>query len=481
MSLDRIASTAPKSLEEAVDLIGELVDLVRDQQARIDSLEQAAAEAGKSSRNSHKAPSTDSDAQRKKRKKKTPSKRAQGAQPGHEKHERELLDEAELDAVHDHLPGATCACGGHVELDGAPFRHQVFDVPPIRPVVVEHRVHTGCCRRCARRHRGALPPGVPSGQMGPGLVALIATLSGQYHLSTRKIRRLLAEVLGVEFSLGAVSEAQGRAIDAMAGPYLDIGRHVRDQRVVHADETRHFRGEQLFWMWVLACPDAAWFVAHASRGKHAADQLLGDTDAVVVTDDYVGYDHVPIHRRQLCWAHLLRHFVAVSERVGNAGRVGAELVAVAEALFALRREQVAGSIDTTLWLARSEQLRARCRAALTRGARLRIDGRTRTQCRRWLEREAMFWTHLADPAIPIDNNAAERALRSYVIWRKLSYAVQSHRGNQFRPMVLSIVATAERLGRNAYEYLRTVLTEHAEAGTVSTLLPKAAPALPAHG
>ncbi len=155
---------------------------------------------------------------------------------------------------------------------------------------------------------------------------------------------------------------------------------------------------------------------------------------------------------------------------------------MAEALFALRRELTASpALDTDTWRAASEALRVRCRAALERGARLRLDGRTRTQCRRWLVREPMLWTHMGDPAIPIDNNAAERALRPYVIWRKLSYAVQSHRGNQFRPMVLSIVATAERLGLNAYHYLRTVVAEQARFGNVRTLLPMSVPALPAPG
>lgn len=436
--------------------------------------------AGKNSGNSHLPPSSDSLARRKKRKKKTRSERGQGAQPGHKKHERRLFDEHELDAIHDHYPSGSCGCGGDVRINDEPVRHQVFDVPPIRGVAAEHRLHRGRCCGCGKRHVGALPPGVPSGQMGPGLVALISVLSGQYHLSTRKIQRLLGEILGIGFSLGAVSEAQGKAIDAMADPYLDIGRHVRAQPIVNADETRHFRGDQLFWLWVLACPEAAWFVSHPSRGKDACDELLGDTLATIVTDDYVGYDRIPPARRQLCWAHLLRHFIAVSERSGNAGDVGAELVGVAEALFALRRQLNASpALDTDIWRAASGALRVRCRAALERGARLRLDGRTRTQCRRWLVREPMLWTHLGDPAIPIDNNAAERALRPYVIWRKLSYAVQSHRGNQFRPMVLSIVATAERLGLNAYHYLRTVVAEQGRFGSVRTLLPMAVPALPA--
>lgn len=243
---DQIASIEPKDFDDARELIGELVDLVRTQQKRIEDLDASLNEqlerAGKSSGNSDLPPSSDSLAQRNRRKKKTRSERGQGAQPGHKKHERRLFDEHELDALHDHYPSGSCGCGGDVRIDDEPVRHQVFDVPPIRGVAAEHRLHRGRCCGCGKRHVGALPPGVPSGQMGPGLVALISVLSGQYHLSTRKIQRLLGEILGIGFSLGAVSEAQGKAIDAMADPYLDIGRHVRAQPIVNADETRHFRG-----------------------------------------------------------------------------------------------------------------------------------------------------------------------------------------------------------------------------------------------
>jgi transposase len=74
-------------------------------------------------------------------------------------------------------------------------------------------------------------------------------------------------------------------------------------------------------------------------------------------------------------------------------------------------------------------------ATLQRGGRLRLDGRTKRKCQHLLTRETMCWTHIRNPVVPLTNNLAERELRSYVIWRKLSYAVQSHRGNLFRPMV----------------------------------------------
>ena len=148
-------------------------------------------------------------------------------------------------------------------------------------------------------------------------------------------------------------------------------------------------------------------------------------------------------------------------------------------LYRIRHRFVEGRIDEETWRRRSERVRRRVRLALERGTRLRTDTRTRAQCAHLLEREPMLWTHLQDPAIPLDNNLAERAIRPYVIWRRLSYAVQSHRGNQFRPMILTVVGTAERLGLNAYGYLRRICTEQQEAGRVTTMLLPVGRCLPA--
>ena len=79
-----------------------------------------------------------------------------------------MLDEQEVDQVVDCRPEPVCECGGPVVADGQPpQRHQVFDVPPMRARVDEYRLYGGRCAGCGRLHGGALPAGVPKGQLGP--------------------------------------------------------------------------------------------------------------------------------------------------------------------------------------------------------------------------------------------------------------------------------------------------------------------------
>ena len=110
--------------------------------------------------------------------------------------------------------------------------------------------------------------------MVPNLIALIAHLSGRYHMSIRQVRHYLQELWQLPFSLGAISQAQAKATAALADPYRQLVS-TSSLEVAHADETRHFRGTECRWLWTLVTHAACYFLTHYSRGKAAADTLLG--------------------------------------------------------------------------------------------------------------------------------------------------------------------------------------------------------------
>jgi transposase len=85
---------------------------------------------------------------------------------------------------------------GQVEVADAPQRHQVFEVPPMRAQVDEYRLYSGRCAGCGKAHSGVLPAGVPKGQLGPRALSLVGVLGTRYHLTQRKIRNLLDQLMG---------------------------------------------------------------------------------------------------------------------------------------------------------------------------------------------------------------------------------------------------------------------------------------------
>jgi hypothetical protein len=464
----------PDTLEKAHQVILEshaltvkLFSLVEALQTELISANMAIAELrerlDKNSHNSSKPPSQDTPEQRGKRQGKTPTGQKKGGQPGHTGHQRVRVDEDRVDESRDYYPEPTCGCGGHLVLEATPStRHQVFDLPEVRYRVTEYRGHAGVCDRCGVRRVAPLPDWVPAGQMGPGLISWLGLLSGKYRLSTRNLQALLEEQWGLTFSLGAISESQGKMVGWLAPVYTQIGEEVRAATVAHADETTHYRYSaenkrlERHWLWTLTAGPAVYLTSHFSRGKLGADNLLGTFNGVLVTDRHRGYDHHPAEKRQLCLAHVIRNLVEMESRAGRAGELGRQLVRLLRLVVRTEHAHQRGRYPQASRDRRLDRLQAAFRARLQEGASWWPCKRTRNQCQRLLNEEAMLWTFRRYPGVPLTNNAAERAIRPYVIWRKTSFFSQSRRGDRFRTYLLSVVETCKRLGAPVYSLLRQI-------------------------
>lgn len=452
----------------------QLKQAVADLTQRLDTLVE---QLGSSSRNSSKAPSTDSPEQKAKRPgKRKKSARQPGGQPGHPRHERASLPEDQVDHIEQYFPHERCGCGSRVEMADAPaYRHQIWDIIPMKMKVEEHQFYQGVCAGCGKTHHGQWPDWLPSGQMGAGLISWIGMMSGQYHLSVRNIQSLLKEMCQDTFSTGAISNAQGKLSDWMEKPYQQVGDYVRQQRVAHADETRHSHkhSKSPYWMWTLVSGLFCFFMTHYSRGQEVASQLLGDFSGYLVTDHYSGYNRYPAEKRQICWAHLIRHFRKISARPGQAGAIGNRLLLLGWIIFRTRHHFENNSEWEAIYRRRMQRLRRSFQATLEKGVQLSpvTAKRTRNQCIHLQKYEAMCWTFLKDNRIPLTNNPAESALRPYVIWRKLSFATQSLQGLRFRPMILTLTGTAKQLGMSSWEMLREISQQGLERKAITFQFP----------
>lgn len=418
------------------------------------------------SRTSSKPPSGDAPGTppRKARKK---SGRRLGGQVGHKGSFRVMLPPDEVDRhVRCALPEACPDCGAPVWPDeGKPIRHQVFELPPLQADVTEYVRERGACTGCGHRHHGVLPTGVPRGQLGPRALALVGTLAGQFHLSQAKVRDLLGQVMGIHFSLGAISQAHGHVAQALAAPVRELHVEIARAPVRHADETSHQSHTSLMWLWAQVTPWGAAFRVDPSRGKLAAQALLGGApQGVIVSDRYAGYAWIDASQRQICWSHLLRDFARIGLRQGLPGRIGRRLEAYGFALF---RWRAAGAgPDRYGWLQK------RIRTQLLAGADQTLCSRTAKTCRNLLSLWPALWRFLENPAVPPTNNAAERALRGFVIRRKLSYFTRSGRGLRFIEHTFSAVQTCRLQGRNVFDYMTQALTTWLAGTSPPSLVPE---------
>ncbi|MGI8448530.1 MAG: IS66 family transposase [Streptosporangiaceae bacterium] len=409
-----------------------------------------------------------------------PSGRSVGGQVGHEGHGRPLLPVEQVDHVVEVKPPACGQCGGLLSgEDAQPARHQVAELPRIMPEVTEYRRHTLTCVACGAATAAAWPAGVPQGSFGPRTQATVAYLAGRLGISQRDVAELLHVLFQLEISLGSIATLEQQVSAAVAAPVAEAVAHVQQQPVVNADETGWREGTQRRWLWTAVTPLVSVFVLLATRGRAGAQTLLGATFAGIVgSDRWGGYTWVDPAHRQLCWAHLVRDFAAFAERGGEPARVGHALLAVSARIFVLWHRVRDGTLPRSAFTPAMAPLQTQVEALLAEGTTLE-HAKTRRACANILKLAPALWTFVAVEGVEPTNNAAERALRRAVVWRRRSFGTQSGAGSRFAERLLTVVTTLRQQDRDVLDYLTVACTAALCGQPAPSLLPVTPAALSA--
>src|SRR5712692_10521636 len=197
------------------------------------------------SRTSSRPPSSDPPTSQRQRRRRPPSGRRPGGQPGHRGQTRILRSVAEVDEVIVLKPAFCAHCQQPLDGDDPqPQRHQVFEIPPICPVVTEYQLHRLSCPGCGEATQAAWPAGVPRGMVGPRAQAVGSLCTGAYRLSKRTTQRVLDDLFGLQVSVGTISHLEAATTEAVAAPVEEARAFVQEQssahlaRIIHESQTR---------------------------------------------------------------------------------------------------------------------------------------------------------------------------------------------------------------------------------------------------
>ena len=439
--------------------------------ARVRDLE---ARLGQNSANSSRPPSSDP-LTSKRRPPAAPSGRRPGGQPGHVAHQRVLVPAERVDAVVEHWPPRCAGCGDALDRrdgTGAGFvAHQVTDLPPVRAQVTEHRLHRMRCARCGQTTAAILPPDVPAGAFGPRLQATVALLSGRYRLSRREVADLCGTLLDASLSVGAVDGLCQATSDALAAPVTAAQASVVAADRVHADETGWRQAGRSHWLWGAVTPLVTVFRVAPSRGSAVAKALLGANFAGILTSDrWSGYSWVPLDQRQVCWAHLARDWQGLVDRGGVAAPLGQRGVALTRDLFRAWHRFRRGELDRVDLPAALLPVQDGFEQVLDDGMAC-PDRKAAGLCRALDRLWPALWTFVDEDGVEPTNNAAERALRPAVLWRKGSFGTQSDAGARFVERLLTVAATCRQQGHDVLTYLTAACTAALTGQAAPSLLP----------
>lgn len=426
----------------------------------------------KNSQNSSKPPSSDPP-QTPRYPKSEPSGEKKGGRKGHHGHGRKLKGPEEVSRIVKSLPTVCKDCGTLLMgEDPEPERHQVSEVPKIVPEIVEYQRHTLKCRVCGARNQAEWPKEMPTGSFGERLQGLIGYLGGRFGVSQRDMEEMLETVFQVEIGLGSIPAQQQRVSQALKQPVEAAQKYVQTQKAVNLDETGWHELAKQVWLWVCTTPSVTVFRIFQGRSGSGAAELLGDHYAGTVgSDRYSAYNWLDPLYRQVCWAHLKRDFQAWVERGGESAVVGRMLLARLKQFFSLWHRVRDGTLSRVDFQTAMRPIRDEVVGLLEIGTLLDHRETCRTS-HNILKVKQALWTFVDREGVEPTNNAAERALRRGVIWRRRSYGTQSKNGSLFVERILTTVMTLRQQKRDVLDYL-------AAAGKAVTLGIPAPSLLPA--
>ena len=451
MSNNNLPQLDPTWPQSAQDAYGALLTLVQQQNKLIEKLTNKITRLEErlnlSSKNSDKAPS--SDQKRKSSVKRKKSSRQKGAQKGHKGSHRELLEPTE---VHQKPISHDCLYGGHWSPIGEPERFQVTELPEIQPLVVEYLVQRHSCDSCGRTAHPGYQPTLHYSRFGPRLHAFVSELSVTYRLSIRQIKEHLEQSFGLKLSEGAVSGILKRSSEVITEAFTELHEWFKqDHRYKHTDETSWKIAGQGHYLMGASNEFASIFSVARNRRIQDIEQLIGsDKERVIVCDRAMVY--LRWVNRQLCWSHVLRSLIFISEAKGGK-TYGESLVKLTDQLFDLNEKWRHQEITLETYLKESGEIKDKVRKYLELlKVQPRLSSLAASKVRSLLNHYEQLWMFRSHPEISIHNNAQERELRNPVIKRKLSFGNDTLEGAQRYARLLSVVQSLNRQGRSWREW-----------------------------
>lgn len=409
---------------------------------------------------------------------------------------RPLPDHLPRETVAHPGPCACPACGGRLRRIGEDVTESL-DYVPGRFKVVRHLREAFSCRACETVVQAPAPfHAIARGRAGPGLLAHIAVAKFDDHLPLYRQAEIYARD-GVTLQTSTLSGWMGATAAALA-PLADLLRTevIAGSDVLHGDDTtvpilapgagKTKTGR--LWAYVRderphggARPPAAVFFASPDRKGERPLTHLAAFSGVLQADGYAGFNGLYEGRRPggalieaACWAHTRRKFFDVHARTGSA--VAFEALERIGAIYEVERSVSGMPPDERL---RQRQARSKPLAAALKAWAETIlpqlsGGSDLAKAFRYM---LVRWTALTrvfdDGRIALDNNPAERALRSVAIGRKNYLFAGSARGAERAAAFYTLIETAKLNGLDPEAYLRDVLTRLADhpAKRLAELLP----------
>lgn len=434
---------------------------------RIQKLEDQLA---KNSRNSGKPPSSDGYDQPAPKSLRKRHGRKSGGQVGHRGETLKAVEHPEHVQVHR---VKACAHCGHPMKGRKAIRHerrQVFDVPPMKIEVTEHRAEIKNCPCCGKESRAQFPSEVSQAvQYGTGIKSQMVYLNVEQHIPLERTCDLLEEFYGHRPSEGTIVTTCAEAAQKVEKTNEAVREHlVEHEPVAHFDETGMMVNGILNWLHTGSALRLTCYAMHPKRGREAMNEIniLPRLKGRAIHDDLAAYFLYELEHG-LCNAHHLRTLLFLWERYPQKWieplkdlllKIKAKVDIAKQnqrtALTVRQRKRFNQEYDQ--WIAKGLRANPPPKEDSRKpGQRGRLKQTpTRNLLVRLRDHKPAVLAFMYDFNVPFDNNQAERDLRMMKVKQKVSGGFRSTQGAQNFCQIRGYLSTARKNGLKALAALR---------------------------
>lgn len=391
-----------------------------------------------------------------------------GRKPGHRGDHRPRP--TRIDEHKDHRAPCCPECQGPLSRGTATATRITEDIPEnLKPIVTQHTIHKDWCPHCKKTVQPRVPDALPHSTIGNRVL----TLSAWLHYGLGQTLDHIVEVFNyhLQFPLtrGALVGQWYRLQEILYPWYEQIWQEALESGVLHGDETGWRVNGKGHWLWCFTTTRATCYLIDRRRSRAVVARFFRKEFTGTLVSDFWGpYNAVACGARQVCLAHLLRdleHVERYKSPSAHWPKFAKKLRRLVGDAIRLSRWQ-----DRTLpaYTSRRDRLHARLDHLLARPWK---DPQAKRLLKRFRRHRHDLFTFLDDPAVPFDNNHAERAIRPAVIIRKNSYGNRSQRGADTQAVLMSIYRTLKQRGHDPLTTIMTALSEYLTTGKLPGLPP----------
>ena len=385
----------------------------------------------KNSSNSSIPPSKDENRDLKLSLRKKSGKRS-GGQLGHKGHTLEMVS-SPTEVIY--LEIGTCEkCGANLRntLTSGIERRQVFDIPPIIPIITEYQSLRKICS-CGHCTKSPFPLGIEAPvQYGSGVESMVVYLHTRQYMPFNRIREYFHQVVNLPISEGTIQNILVRMAKKTQPIYEMIKEKLSLSLYVGGDETSVRINRKKGWYWTIQNDSLTLMHCSDNRGFATLEELYpnGLPNTIIGHDAYSCWFKFKAKGHQLCMAHLQRD-ILYFEQIYSC----CHWVTKIKQLF----------LDALLWKKGSETELKMFDLELSQLLENPPDQKytlLKPFVKRLIKYKESLFTFLKHPFVPPDNNGSERAIRNVKVKTKISGQFSSIENAQIFAQLRSIIDTA---------------------------------------